>query len=157
MSVSKDFEELFACFNARAVRALIVGGYAFAFHAKPRYTKDLDLLVAPTAENAANLLAALTDFGFGELPLTEEDFTQPGRIIQLGHPPNRIDLLTTLKGIEFEQAWEHRAEGRFGGEKVFYLGLEELILNKRSVGRPQDRADVRVLLSFAKRRGSPEG
>jgi Nucleotidyl transferase of unknown function (DUF2204) len=152
VNVSKDFEELFACFNAREVRALIVGGYAFAFHAKPRYTKDLDLLLDPTPENARHLLEALADFGFGSLSLEEDDFTQPGRIIQLGHPPSRVDLLTSLKGVSFPEAWERRVEGRFGGQTVFYLGLEELIQNKRMVGRPQDRADVSVLESFAKRK-----
>lgn len=152
MNVSKDFEELFACLGAREVRFLVVGGYAFAFHARPRYTKDLDILIEPTPENAHRLLEALADFGFGSLGLKEDDFTQPGCIVQLGHPPNRIDLLTALKSVSFDDAWEHRAEGHFGAEQVFYLGLEELILNKRAVGRPQDRVDVEVLESFAKRK-----
>jgi hypothetical protein len=149
VNVSKDFEELFACLGARNVKFLVVGGYAFAFHARPRYTKDLDILIEPTPGNARRLLDALSDFGFGSLDLQEDDFTQPGRIVQLGHPPNRIDLLTAIKGINFEAAWERRAEGHFGTERVFYLGLEELILNKKAVGRPQDRADVNVLESFA--------
>jgi hypothetical protein len=152
VNVSKDFEELFACLGARKVKFLVVGGYAFAFHAKPRYTKDLDILVEPTPENARRLLQALDDFGFGALDLQEEDFTQPGRIVQLGYPPNRVDFLTTLKGVTFDGAWEHRIEGRFGEEKIFYLGLDELIRNKRSVGRAQDQADVSVLESFAKRK-----
>ena len=152
MNVSKDFEELFACLGARNVKFLVVGGYAFAFHARPRYTKDLDIFVEPVPENARHLLQALDDFGFGSLDLAEDDFTQAGRIVQLGHPPSRIDFLTTLKGVTFEEAWERRVEGRFGEEKVFYLGLEELIHNKRSVGRPQDQADVGVLESFAKRK-----
>lgn len=145
MKPSKDFEELFASLDAHEVRFLVVGGYAFAFHAKPRYTKDLDILIEPTPENAQRLLKALADFGFGSLGLTAEDFTTPGNIIQLGHPPSRIDFLNSLKQVSFEEAWEHRIQGHFSGQKVFYIGLEDLIRNKQAVGRPQDRADVAAL------------
>lgn len=99
MSVSKDYEELFTCLNAHGVRALIVGAYAVAFHAKPRFTKDIDLLVEPTRENAARLVAALSDFGFGSLGLSADDFAAPGRVVQLGYAPNRIDLLTAIDGV----------------------------------------------------------
>ena len=147
MNVSKDFEELFAFFNVRNVKILIVGGYAVAFHAKPRFTKDIDLWVEPTPENAERLLAALSDFGFGSLPLAVEDFTQPGRIVQLGHPPNRIDLMTTAQGLTFEEAWKGRVEGRYGAERVFYLGKSDLVRNKELVARPQDQADLEWLRS----------
>jgi hypothetical protein len=145
VSPSKDFEELFALFGAHEVRFLVVGGYAFAFHAKPRYTKDLDLLIDATPENAERVLQALADFGFGSLNLTSEDFTTPGNIIQLGHPPSRIDFLNSLKKVTFDEAWERRVQGNFSGQKIFYIGLEDLIRNKQAVGRPQDRADVAVL------------
>ncbi|MFY9825152.1 MAG: DUF6036 family nucleotidyltransferase [Thermoanaerobaculia bacterium] len=147
MNVSKDFEELFAFFNARKVKALIVGGFAVAFHAKPRFTKDIDLWIEPTPDNAARLLAALADFGFGSLSLTVEDFIHPGRIVQLGHPPNRVDLMTSVQGLEFEEAWENRVEGRYGDETVFYLGKADLMRNKELVARPQDRADLEWLKS----------
>lgn len=137
--VTKDFEELFAAFNARNVdMALIVGGYAFAFHAKPRYTKDIDVLVEPTAANAENVLAALTDFGFGGVGLTVADFSSPGQTTQLGMPPNRIDLLTVIDGVSFDEAWAGRVVGRYGQQPVQYLGRAELIRNKRASGRPQD-------------------
>ena len=145
MSPSRDFEELFALLGAHKARFLVVGGYAFAFHAKPRYTKDLDILIDATPENARRVLQALTDFGFGSLNLTVEDFTTPGNIIQLGHPPSRIDFLSSLKKVAFDEAWEHRIEGRFSDQTVFYIGLEDLIRNKQAVGRPQDRADVAAL------------
>ena len=146
MNGSKDFEELFGFFNARKVRALVVGAYAVAFHAKPRFTKDIDILLEPTSENAQRLLSALEDFGFGALGLTVEDYSQPGRIVQLGYPPNRIDLLTSIQGVSFDEAWDGRVEARYGNEPVFYLGKTELIRNKQTAGRPQDQLDLRWLL-----------
>lgn len=145
MSVSKDFEELFRSLRSRGVRALVVGGYAFAFHAKPRFTKDIDVWIETSEENVERLLGALEDFGFGELGLTAEDFLQPGRFVQLGFPPNRIDLMTSVPGVEFEGAWERRVEDFYGGERVAYLGREDLIRSKRAAGRLQDLADLEVL------------
>lgn len=152
MNVSKDFEELFGFFNARKVKALIVGGYAVSFHARPRTTKDIDIFLEPTDENARNVLLALSDFGFGSLPISIEDLTEPGRILQFGFPPCRIELLTSIKDVSFDQAWELRVAGYFGREPVFYLGLEDLIRNKEAVGRLQDLADVDVLKRFARKR-----
>jgi hypothetical protein len=145
VSVSKDFEELFKYLNARGVRALIVGAHAVAFHAKPRFTKDLDVLVEPSRENAERLLTALADFGFGTLGLTVDDFSSPGRIVQLGYPPNRVDLMTAIDGVDFESAWSGRAAGRYGATGVFYLGKDELIRNKAVAGRPQDQLDLTLL------------
>jgi hypothetical protein len=144
-SPSSDFEELFASFNARSVKAIIVGGHALAFHGHPRFTKDLDVLVEPSAENAGRLLEALESFGFGSLGLTQADFLEQGTIVQLGVAPNRIDILTAIDGVTFEEAWTGRAAGRFGAEPVFYLGREEFLRNKRAAGRPQDLADIDAL------------
>ena len=94
-----DFEELFACLTARNVRFVVVGGHALAYHGRPRYTKDLDVFVEPPPENAARLLLALEDFGFGSLDLKAADFDRPGKVVQLGIAPNRIDLLTTIDGV----------------------------------------------------------
>lgn len=157
VDVSRDFEKLFEFLNAHGVKALVVGGYAYTFHAKPRYTKDIDLWVEPTPENAERLLQALQDFGFGSLPLTVEDFTEPGSIVQLGQPPHRVDLMTSLKSLSFDEAWMGRAEAYYGKEQISYLGLDDLIRNKKAVARPQDRVDVRTLQTYAKRRrGKPE-
>ena len=142
---SSDFEELFRCLNARSVSAIIVGGHALAFHGRPRFTKDLDVFVAPTEANARRLVQALDDFGFGAVGLRVEDFSQAGRIVQLGVAPNRIDLLTVIDGVTFAEAWEHRVAGHFGDEPVFYLGRDEFIRNKQAVGRPQDLADIDAL------------
>ena len=151
MSVSKDFEELFALLNAQGVKGLIVGGYAVTYHTKPRYTKDIDIWIEPTRENVERLLQALDDFGFGNLGLKAEDFSL-GRFVQLGQPPNRIDLLTAIKSVAFAEAWESRVEDLFGEQRVCFLGKEELIRNKKAVGRPKDREDVRVLKRFTKKK-----
>jgi hypothetical protein len=121
--VTKDFEELFACFNARRVRAIIVGGYAFAFHVKPRFTKDIDVFIDPTTENDARLVAVLEDFGFWSLGLATADLPSPGAIVQLGVPPNRVDLLTPIDGVSFEEAWAGRVAWQYGAQPAFYLGI----------------------------------
>jgi hypothetical protein len=128
--------------NAQSVKALIVGGYAVAFHAKPRFTKDIDLLVEPHPDNAQRLLRALSDFGFGAVDLAVGDFTTPGRVVQLGIAPNRVDLMTAIDGVSFADAWTGRVSGRFGAVPVFYIGKAELVRNKRATGRAQDLADI---------------
>ena len=140
-----DFEELFGCLTARNVRFVVVGGHALAYHGRPRYTNDLDVFVEPTAENAARLLGALEDFGFGGLGLTEADFDTPGKVVQLGVAPNRIDLLTSIDGVPFGEAWSGRVVGRFGSASVPFIGRRELLANKRAVGRLQDLADIEAL------------
>ena len=145
MNFNKDFEELFRFFAARSVKAVIVGGYAFAFHAKPRYTKDIDIFVEPSAENAARVLEALADFGFGGLGLTVTDFVPAGNTIQLGVQPNRVDLLTTIDGVTFDEAWAGRVGGTFGDQPVHYIGRADFIRNKRASGREIDRIDIAAL------------
>jgi hypothetical protein len=142
---SSDFEELLAFLNARNVRAIVVGGHALAFHGHPRYTKDLDVFIEPTAENAAALLRALADFGFGSAGLTANDFASPGRIVQLGVAPNRVDLMTAIDGVSFADAWASRVPGTFGATRVFFLGREAFLKNKQAAGRPQDLADIDAL------------
>jgi hypothetical protein len=140
-----DFEELFACLTARNVRFVVVGGHALAYHGRPRYTKALDVFVEPSPENAAHLLLALEDFGFGGLGLTAADFDKPGKVVQLGVAPNRVDLLTSIDGVPFYKTWGGRVVGRFGSESVPFLGRRELLANKRAVGRLQDLADIEAL------------
>jgi len=144
---SRDYEEFIAAFNAHGVRYLVVGAHAVAFHARPRATKDLDLLVERTPQNAERALAALRDFfGGADLGYTLEDFLDPRWVIQLGVAPVRIDLLTVLQGCEdFGPAWENRSDGHFGAVPAHYLGLKDLLRAKEASGRPQDRADLRVL------------
>jgi hypothetical protein len=124
---------------------VVVGGYALAFHGVPRYTGDIDMLVRPSPDNAARLENVLRAFGFASLGLAAEDFLEPDQVVQLGRPPNRIDLLTSLTGVEFEEVWENRVAGSLEGVPVQFIGLDALARNKRATGRAQDRADLQAL------------
>jgi len=143
--MNPDFRELLASFNSRRVEYVVVGGYALAFHGSPRFTGDLDLLVEPSSENAAKVLAALQDFGFGSLDLTTEDFSHSDRVVQLGMPPVRIDILTSLSGVTWDEVLAGRVPGRLGDVPVHFIGLAQFVANKRATGRKQDLADLEAL------------
>lgn len=145
MEFDRDFKEFLECLAVRDVRFLVVGGYAVAVHGHPRYTGDLDLWVWTGVENAENLLLALDDFGFGSVGLAPTDFTEPGRVVQLGYPPIRIDLLTSIDGVEFEACFDRRVEIFVDGLRVPFIALEDLRQNKAASGRPQDLADLAAL------------
>jgi len=141
---SRDFADFLNLLVQHQVKALIIGAFAVAFHAKPRFTKDLDLFVEATPENAERLLRAIDAFGFGALGLTVNDFV-PGRVTQLGYPPNRIDLVTSIDGVTFEEAWASRVAGNYGGIEVWYIGRDALVRNKKASARPQDLVDLATL------------
>jgi len=145
MEVQPDFEDLFKLFNAHEIEYLIVGAYALAFHGAPRFTGDIDVYVNPTAQNADRVVEALADFGFKLPELGTEDFRTPEKVVQLGVPPVRIDLLTSISGVSWEEAWSHAASGAFGDAEVHYLGRDQFITNKRASGRKKDLADVEAL------------
>jgi hypothetical protein len=145
MMLSKDFKEFIELLNAHNVRYLVVGGYAVAFHGYPRYTKDLDVWIELSPENADNIIKTMEAFGFGSLGLKPEDFLESDQIIQLGYPPNRIDILTTLKEVQFEACYKERVELKIQGIKINFIDLENLKRNKRATGRPQDLADAENL------------
>lgn len=142
---TKDFEELLECLTRHEVRFVIVGAYALAHHAKPRYTKDLDLFVEPAHQNGERIVAALEEFGFGGLGISPDDFDRPERILQLGKPPSRVDLMTSIDGVSFTEAWTSRVEGSYGAARVSFIGYEALIRNKMASARAQDLADVETL------------
>jgi len=141
----RDFEEFLGLFNKHRVRYCIVGAYASALYARPRYTKDMDILVEPSIANGRKVTAALKEFGFGTLKLTAEDFAKPGRLIQLGYEPIRIDLLTSIDGCTFEQIWKNRVRDRYGDQPASYIGRTEFIQNKKAAARPQDLVDLGML------------
>lgn len=143
--LSKDFREFIASLNANGVRYLIVGGYAVAFHGHPRYTKDIDVWLEATPDNATQAIHALEAFGFESIGLTGADFLEPDQVIQLGFPPNRIDLLTSLNGVEFASCYPARVQVDIDGELVDFIDLENLKKNKQAVGRTQDLADLENL------------
>jgi hypothetical protein len=145
MKAAKDFEEFFASCNKNGVEYLVVGGYAFAFHAHPRYTGDMDVFIHPSNDNARLIIKALSDFGFELSSLTWEDFTIPGRVVQLGYPPLRIDLLTGIDGVTFDEAWSRKVESYYGAQRVYFISKVDLIANKRASGRKQDLLDLESL------------
>ena len=145
MALSKDWREFLELLNSRGADYVIVGAQSLAFHARPRHTGDLNILVRPTPDNARLLLAVLNEFGFEQSSLKETDFLQPEQIIQLGRIPNRIDLLTSLTGVNTDEAFDAKVSAIIDGIPVFVLGREALIRNKRAVGRPQDLADLSAL------------
>ncbi|RJP93672.1 MAG: hypothetical protein C4518_05665 [Desulfobacteraceae bacterium] len=145
MEVQKDFKELLELFNVHHVDYLIVGGYALALHGSPRYTGDIDLLIKPDQKNAERILKSLDAFGFGSIGLREEDLTTPEKVIQLGYPPVRIDIMTSLSGVSWEEAYNGRVSGRYGDIQIFYIGREQLILNKKTTSRKKDLADLEAL------------
>jgi predicted nucleotidyltransferase len=150
---SRDYEEFIESLNRIGVRYLIVGAHAVAFHARPRATKDLDLFIEPTRENAERVLDAIRDFLGTDLGIGIEDLSTPGQIVQLGIAPTRIDLLSRLAGVQdFDAAWEKRIEADFSDVPAHYLSLDDLIQAKISAGRDQDKADLRSLRRASKKK-----
>ena len=143
--LNRDFREFIKSLNDNGVRYLVIGGYAVALHGHPRYTKDLDLWVEPDGNNAKRLLQSLEQFGFGSLGLSEQDFSDPDQVIQLGYPPNRIDLIFSASGVDFKTCFESRQIVLIDNIEIKFIDLENLRKNKRSTGRLQDLADLENL------------
>jgi hypothetical protein len=142
MQLDRDFREFVESFTEHDVRFLIVGGYALAAHGLPRATGDLDAWVWAEPGNAGRIVAALDAFGFGALGLGTDDFVRDDSIVQLGYPPYRIDILTSIDGVDFEVAWSRRISVDVDGLQLHVIGRDDLLANKLAAGRPQDLADV---------------
>ncbi len=142
LEVKKDYKELLELLNEKRVEYLIVGAYALAFHGHPRFTGDIDILVNSTDENAEKIIETLNEFGFESLGLKPCDFTEPDNIIQLGFSPIRIDFLTSIDGVTWDEAQKGAAVGTYGDIPVKYLGKNEYIKNKKASGRLKDLADI---------------
>ena len=145
MFVNSDFSELLSIFKKNKVKYLVIGGYAFVQYAEPRFTKDLDLLVAANRENARGVYQSLLEFGAPLQDLTEADFAQEGHFYQMGSPPVRVDILMDLPGVNFEEAWERRLEVNFNDVTVSFISKQDLIAAKRAAGRPRDLLDIELL------------
>jgi hypothetical protein len=148
-TLNADFRDLLQCLCGEGAEFLVIGAYAVAFHGTPRATGDLDIFVRPTVDNAARVWRALAEFGapLRERGVAESDFTEPGMVYQIGLPPRRIDVLTQISGVSFDEAWTSRAEGTVDGFAVAFIGRDALIKNKRASGRDKDLLDVRLLQS----------
>ena len=145
MPLPEDWRAFIESLNSNGVEYVIVGAVALAYHGFPRYTGDLDVLVHNTDENTKRLESALAAFGLASLGLKAADFADSYRVIQLGVPPNRIDLLTSITGVPFDEAWADRVEADMEGTRVRFISRQALIRNKRLTGRAQDKADLEAL------------
>lgn len=168
MEIQSDFKELLELFNSHQVEYLITGAYALAFHGAPRYTGDIDLYINPNPRNAERIISALQGSGvrprffpssstklknlkkswsdpMRALGLKPDDFTKSGQIIQLGKPPARIDIITSISGVSWQEAEAGKVPGSCGGVPVNFIGREEFIVNKRATGRKKDLADIESL------------
>lgn len=145
MLLNKDLKEFVESLNSNKVEYLVVGAFAVAWYGYPRFTADLDILIRPDDGNALRMLEALRQFGFGSLGIAVTDLTASGQIIQLGVKPNRIDILTSVSGVSFEEAWTDRIEGSLDGIPVTFIGRTALIRNKESTGRAKDLGDAEEL------------
>jgi hypothetical protein len=143
--MNPDFVELLRAFVEHDVRFLVVGAYALAVHGRPRATGDMDVWVDATAENAPRVMRALAAFGAPMDSISEADFSMPGAVYQIGVAPGRIDILTGLTGLTFEEAWPGRVRHPFGDVDVEFIGREAFIRNKRATGRARDLGDIEGL------------
>ena len=144
--MSPDFLDLLRALLGADVRFLVVGAYAVGVHGRPRATKDLDVWVEASVDNAPKVINGLVEFGAPLMGLTEADLQSPGIGLQIGVEPGRIDVLTSVSGVRFEDAWPRKVQADFAeGVRCNVIGLDELLQNKRAAGRPQDLADVAAL------------
>jgi len=140
-----DYKELLELLNAHKVDYIIVGAYALAFHGAPRFTGGIDIFVKSDPENAEKILTVLNEFGFSSLDLDKSDFQQPNQLIQLGVPPVRVDLITSLTSIPWHQAYSDKVKSAYGDVPVYFLGRKEFLANKKALGRKKDLADIEAL------------
>lgn len=149
MTLSKDFEDFVLLLNKFDVEYMVVGGYALAFHGKPRFTGDLDIWINISESNAEKLVKVIEAFGMKSLQFKKEDFLQPGYVSQIGYPPLRIDILNSIDGVHFKDAYTNRQMIQEGDLEIFYIGLNDLIKNKVASGRKQDIEDVKEIKKMA--------
>jgi predicted nucleotidyltransferase len=150
--LSSDLREFIHLLNTKSVKYVIVGAWALAFHGRPRYTGDIDIFVAREHDNADRLMEVIEAFGFGQSGIQRNDFLQVDHVIQLGREPNRIDILTGITGVTFDEAWDSREQGSICDVAVFVISRDLLIKNKRAANRDKDQADVKLLEKTRPRR-----
>jgi hypothetical protein len=149
--LTSDFREFAALLNSNKVEYLVVGGYALAAYGHPRYTGDLDFWIGTNPGNADRVLAALDQFGFGSLGISKADLTTPNQVIQMGYPPARIDLLTSIDGVDFLDCYQRRLTVLVDDVELGFISLDDFKVNKRATGRHKDLADLEALEGLGKR------
>lgn len=152
MDLNKDFEELLQLLNSVHAKYLVVGAYAVIFYTEPRYTKDIDLWVEPTSENAEKIFNVLKKFGAPVKNLTIDDLTNSDMVYQIGVEPNRIDILMGIGKMTFEHAWGNRRTSSYGKEKINVIGFDDLVAAKKFAGRSKDKLDLETLLATKKKK-----
>lgn len=152
MILNKDFKEFIELLEKHNVNYMVVGGYATTYYGYPRFTQDIDFWIWMEPENAKKIKTVLIEFGFSSMTISEKDFEEPENIIQLGYPPNRIDLLTTIDGVNFEDAFPNHELFETEDIKIKFIGIQDLIQNKKATGRLQDLADVEMLEKIMKKK-----
>ncbi|MGE9296104.1 MAG: hypothetical protein ACQKBV_07455 [Puniceicoccales bacterium] len=145
VELNEDFTEFVRLLNANEVAYLIVGGYAVAFHGFPRYTGDIDFFIAINASNATRILRVFEQFGFGDIGLSETDFLQEAYVIEIGREPRKIQVLTGIDGVSFDEAFSQRVQVDIAGTSMNFINKRCLLTNKRATGRPKDRIDAEEL------------
>ena len=145
MQLPDDFKEFLMLLNAEEVEYLLIGGYAVGHYGYPRATMDMDIWIASSAKNAKKVVGCLRQFGFAVAALKEELFRKPDQVVRLGKPPLRLELLTTISGVEFSQCYRKRNQTVIDGVNVSLIDLHDLKVNKRASGRPKDADDLRHL------------
>lgn len=146
MELASDFDEFIGLLNAHGVEFVVVGAHALAFHGAPRFTGDLDILIRPTIANAERrLIKAVEALDFPIAALQPEMLVESRRMLEMGVPPVQIHIMSTISGVEWEEAASDRVEGPFGSHKVHFLGRDSFLRNKRAAGRPKDLADIDAL------------
>jgi len=142
--LNPDFRDLLRALTDAGAELVIVGAYALSFHGAPRASGDIDIFVNPTAENAAKVWRALLEFGapLSAAGVTQADFAKPDLVYQIGLPPRRVDVLTSISGVSFEEAWASRVQAMVDGRTVYLIGREMFLRNKLASGRPKDLADA---------------
>jgi predicted nucleotidyltransferase len=143
--LSSDLREFIHLLNTKSVKYVIVGAWALAYHGRPRYTGDIDIFIARERDNADRLMEVIAAFGFGQSGIKRDDFLQVDHVIQLGRAPNRIDILTGISGVAFDEAWGSREQGNISDIAVFVISRDLLIKNKRAANRDKDQADIKLL------------
>ena len=150
MIFEQDFVDFIELLNLHNVEYMVVGAHALAYHGRPRHTGDLDIWIKPSSENAAKMISVLNDFGFNSLGLTTEDFLKENYVTQLGYPPLRIDILNSISGVEFNEAYENKIEGIIEDLMINFINVTEFIKNKEASGRKKDLSDIESIKKFQK-------
>lgn len=150
MPLNQDFAELIHHLNTADAKYLVIGAYAVMIYTFPRYTKDIDFLIEPTPDNAEKVYEALKTFGAPLENISVEDLKKPDMVLQIGVEPNRIDIITSIKGSHFGELWKNKKEEKYGTEKIYIPGLKDLVRIKKLAGRPSDLRDIETLAKAAK-------